>query len=274
MLVLLDHNQHVSNNAETEPVDPFAPPDSVSDSDSEATATLRRGRGRPRGSFVADIPWIEIEKAYIYGDPLEGAADDPAMVSRRRYPALRELGLRFGVHYSLIGRRARSLNWLNRRETFKKALDEETDRAVAKSAALSTADAVGLIDNWIGRFEGNLREKRVRADNVSDLNTIMRLREFLLGNADTRGETTHVLTLDVMQARFAERINERRTIGETRDNDALAGILSGEAPGHALDATPPPVEVSDNDERGEGIAGNIQKPQSIEIPTNDVNDLA
>lgn len=217
---------------------------------------------------MADIPWLEIERAYVYGDPLEGAEDDPTMVERRRYPSLRELGERYGVHYSLIGRKARSLNWLKRRETFKNALAEETDRAVAKAAALSTADAVGLIDTWVGRFEENLRAKRVRADNVGDLNTIMRLREFLLGNADQRSETNTTLTLHAMQERFRVRQAEREQGAEQQAAAALAGVIVEAAPAHVLDVAPAAAA-----EGGEGVhRGAGSAPENPDDPPETTGD--
>jgi len=199
--------------------------ETVNDSEGEAVVQQRRRRGRPRGQFDATINWLSIEKEYLYGDPLEAESNDPAIPKPRHYPSLRELGARHGVHYSLIGRKAKALGWAKRRESFKKALDEETDRAVAKSAALSTADAVGIIDTWVGRFEENLRGKRVRADSVGDLNTVLRLREFLLGNADTRTETSTAITLEAMQARFRDRRGERQQAGDALAAAALAGVL-------------------------------------------------
>jgi len=239
------------------------------DSEGNGSNTRSRRRGRPRGSFIADIPWLEIEKAYVYGDPLEGSENDPAMVERRRYPSLRELGERYGVHYSLIGRKARSLNWLKRRETFKNALAEETDRAVAKAAALSTADAVGLIDTWIGRFEENLRSKRVRADNVSDLNTIMRLREFLLGNADQRSETNTTISLNAMQERFRARQADREQATEAHAAAALAGVVVEDAPRHVLDvAADPAPDGGEGVHRGAGSAAEStdDPPESTDDP--------
>lgn len=212
----------------------------------------RRRRGAPRGGFDRTIDWRSIEKDYLYGWETEGSESDPLIPPIRHFPTMRELGDKYGVHHSLIGRKAKQLEWRKRRKQFKEALNEETDRAIAKAAALSTADAVALIDKWIGRWEANLRQKRVRADNVNDLDKILRLREFLLGNADQRSETNHVVSLDAMQQRYADQRAERVRRGELNASPALAGVLAdGDAAGDPVAAM-----------GGEGIAESTQKQQS------------
>lgn len=255
----------------------------VTTEDQSNRQATRRSRGRPRGGFLPqhEVDWREIEKAYIYGDVLDDTGD-PLHPDARHYPSMRELAERFGVHASAIGTHSGRFGWVKRRKAFMVSLQEETDRAVAKAAALSTADAVGIIDVWVGRFETALRANQVRADNVSDLNCIMRLREFLLGNADSRAETTHTLTLDAMQKRFAENINDRRAASDQEASDALAGVLHEAAPGHALDAVVehPEIEAEAREVEARdaaieavkgpgGIAGNTKNTQSIEVPSND-----
>lgn len=259
----------------------------VTAEDQSNRQTPRRSRGRPRGGFLPqhEVDWRAIEKAYIYGDVLDETGD-PLHPDARHYPSMRELSERFGLHGSAIGTHSKRFGWVKRRKAFMISLQEETDRAVAKAAALSTADAVGIIDVWVGRFETALQANQVRADNVSDLNCIMRLREFLLGNADSRAETTHTLTLDAMQKRFADNITTRRKAGELKASDALAGVLNEQAPGHVLDTVEHPaieaeaVEADALDAAREvvegagDIAGNTENTQSTETESSDSDELA
>lgn len=226
----------------------------------------REGRGS--GEHVAhygEIDWLSIEKQYIYGVE-EQPATDPLAPPIRRFPTMRELGEKFRCSHTLIGKKAKSLGWLKRRKTFQGALEEETDRAVAKAAAFSTAEAVALVDKWIGRFEQNLREKRVRADNVGDLDRILRLREFLLGGADQRSENKTTFTLEQIQRRYDDRFEDARRGGNEEADQILAGVLTGsEAEGGAevlFDSSPTtPATPPEDDETTADSTTNRQSEQ-------------
>ncbi len=54
--------------------------------------------------------------------------------------------------------------------------------------------------------------KTMRVTNPADLNTVARLREFLLGRADSRRETNGVVSLEILQVRHAERVQSRAAL--------------------------------------------------------------
>ncbi len=71
---------------------------------------------------------------------------------------------------------------------------------------------MALIDEYVAKFREALAEGRVRTDNPSDVNTMLRLKEFLLGGADSRQEIHQTLTLEAIQARHREYLQAREVV--------------------------------------------------------------
>lgn len=183
-------------------------------------ADTKPKRGRPRRGDRPPIPWDEIEKAYVCGEIVR-QLDDGSF--ERNYPSIRELAKKFGVHRSLVGYHSRRHNWPSRRQDFRTQLRTEIQQIRAKARALSTEDAVGILDAYLEKFRAAVDEGHVRVDSIADFNTAMRLKEFLLGGADSRQEIQGALTLEEMQARHR------------RLRDELAGLepeLAGVVPGN------------------------------------------
>lgn len=216
----------------------------------------RPGRpGRPRGRFDARVDWAIIETEYIHGlaqDPTDAGA-----TVGRHWPTFRELGARHDVSYSLVHRKAQRYGWAQRRDNTREAFTQALDAEMAKAAAVSTVEQVQYLDEYIRTFGKNIKAGRVRADVINDYDKAARLREFLLGNADSRTENTHVLTLDAMQARFKDRQVERLAEGDAHAAAALAGVIDGEAMGNPLAAAPAPppavVAAAIPPDGGEGV---------------------
>jgi hypothetical protein len=98
-------------------------------------------------------------------------------------------------------------------------------------------------------FSRNLTKNSVRADNIGDLDKALRLREFLLGHADSRKETQHVITLGEMQ----ERHKQARERAAELDPAESGMVIETEGKGlHLLD-TPHAPHASTSDEGEEGI---------------------
>jgi hypothetical protein len=169
-----------------------------------ATSQSKRRRGRPKGNFDAAIDWDSIEKAYVYGDEVskkdfEGSGKT---VPARHFPSVRELAAK--------------------RELYRKTFEQELTLAIAKARALSTADAVAILDGYIRQFSDAINEGRVRSDAIADLNTAMRLKQFMQGEADSRSAVSHTVSLDALQAAHKARG------AEVLPSDAIAGVLPGD----------------------------------------------
>lgn len=161
-----------------------------------------RKQGRPRSADRPVIPWPEIDRLLVFG---EAVRDEATGREDLRYPSYRELGRRYGVSGSLIGQYAVRHQCMQRREENRAREQIQFEQKVvekrAEVRALSTAEAVGIIDDYLRGFQQALAEGRVRFDSPGDFNTMARLKEFLEGNADSRQEVHGVVTLDQLQMR-------------------------------------------------------------------------
>ena len=170
---------------------------------------MTRKPGRPRDGDSPRVPWHDVDRLLVFGETVADDAKGPGSI---RYPSFREIGERFGVSKSLIGKYAAKHNCLKRREENRAREQIQYEQRVVKkraeARALSTDDAVRIIDDYLHRFEEALEEGRVRFDNAGDFNTMLRLKEFVQGRADSRQEIQGMLTLEEIQARHA---NARRT---------------------------------------------------------------
>ena len=196
---------------------------------------MTRTRGRPSKADAPIVPWNDVDRLLVFG---ETAKDEASGNEAVRFPSFREVATRYGVSKSLVGKYATKHNCLKRREEnrLREQIRFETEvvKKRAKARALSTDEEVRIIDDYLRGFDEALAEGRVRYDNPGDFNTMLRLKEFKLGRADSRQEIQGVVTLEEIQARH------RRMRDELDGIDArLAGTVvpedsdDGEAKGGA-----------------------------------------
>ncbi len=107
---------------------------------------------------------------------------------------------------------------------------------------MSTAEAIAIVDGYMQSFRNALDEGRVRTDSASDFNTMMRLKAFLEGKADSRQEVQGVITLEQMQERHRALRAQLESLspavtGELppRDRDRARGLLAEHADGDQAD---------------------------------------
>jgi hypothetical protein len=80
----------------------------------------------------------------------------------------------------------------------------------ADEIAVKKDDMIRTMDRFLMKFEQAVIEDRVRCDNPTDYNTIVRLRAFVIGDADARNELIANLTLDDLIEAHAEYREELR----------------------------------------------------------------
>ena len=201
----------------------------------------KRGRGRPKGGRDPTIDWDSIARLYVYGEPThpkEGASRDdsgPVHSAARKYPSYRELARRFGASQAAVHRYCAARSLKEKREDFQRGVEKIVDAEVAKSLALSTVHAVGIIDMWTLKFLRKLEAGQVRADSVGDLDKALRLKNYLLGEADSRTEQTHKFSLDKLQ----DSHRELRAVEDQADDDEVAGVV--ETKGEEVPEPAPPA---------------------------------
>lgn len=178
-----------------------------------------------------------MENAYVWGETL-GQRPDGSY--ERKYPTFKQLGKQFGLAPSVVHYYAKRGKWADRRLAAIKKTKEEFDDELAKSRARKTVGIIGGLDLWIEKFIKELEADKVDCTSVADLNTIARLRNFLLGGGDSRTETKISVTL--------EQLHERHLATRARVLDAegqVAGVLPADEDPAMTGAVPPEPEAAD-----------------------------
>jgi len=168
-----------------------------------AAGDRRRRPGHPRPGDHP-IPWEQVEHLLVFGEDYSG--DDGKTYVR--YPTPGELAKRFNCDPKTIRDFAKKRDTAARRTRIECKTQAYVEEAVATTHAVAIASAreqvVSICDGFIQRFAEALAAKKIRTDSIADLNTIVRLREFVVGGPDQRTETSHVLSLEVLQRKHAE----------------------------------------------------------------------
>jgi len=164
--------------------------------------------GRPRKGDGPRVSYQVLDKLLVMGEEMETEGGEKAVV----YPTYREIARRFGVSHSLVSDYSKKHNCLGRRAIAENRVAEKVaDRLVelrAQAIAVSREDALKIIDGFLMEFEKALADGRVRVDNPSDFNLMVRLKEFLLGNADSRQEIRGAISLEEIQKRHRELLDQ------------------------------------------------------------------
>jgi hypothetical protein len=146
------------------------------------------------------------------------------------YPTYRELAEKYGVAPSVIADYAKSHNTMRRRKYGEHRIearrDEKIIEARATAEAITVAEMLALIDEFLIKFREALKEGRVRTDSPADVNTLIRLKSFLEGGADSRQEIRHMLSLEVLSERHERYMRDLES-----STPAMAGVIDvrGEA---------------------------------------------
>ncbi|NNB91697.1 AT hook motif domain protein [Corallococcus exiguus] len=193
----------------------------------EAPPPPKRKTGRPRKSEEPALPRQELDRALVFGD-VKTLPDGSTMTS---YASYRELAERFGVATSLVANYAKEHNCLRRREEAKTRIATKADQKLielrANAIAVSKDDALKMIDGYLLGFEEALSEGRVRVDNPTDFNTMVRLKEFVMGGADSRQELHATFSLEGLQARHAQALRAARETTPAERGEVDAEVESG-----------------------------------------------
>ncbi|ADO70447.1 hypothetical protein [Stigmatella aurantiaca] len=188
----------------------------------------QRKTGRPRKSEEPALPRQELDRALVFGD-VTTLPDGSTMTD---YASYRELAERFGVATSLVATYSKEHNCLRRREEAKVRIATKADQKLielrATAIAVSKDDALKMIDGYLLGFEEALAEGRVRVDNPTDFNTMVRLKEFVMGGADSRQELHASFSLEGLQARHAQALRAARETTPAVRGEVDAEVVSSD----------------------------------------------
>ena len=170
------------------------------------------------------MDWAAVDRLLVFG---ERHVDPATGLETVRYPSLVTIAERYGVSRNLIWVYSnKSKCYVRRKEARAKTLariDEKLIEKVSEARALATSDVVGVADQFLMRFEKELREGRVKTDSAADFDRVARLRELMLGRSDSRSELHGELSLSAIQERH--RRQRSRTDGLTPEVTGTADAL-------------------------------------------------
>ena len=162
-------------------------------------ADQKRSRGRPKKNKTPTVNWDEVDSLLVYGETIELEDGD----NETRFPTHREIGERYGVSHSLISQYAKQHNCMLRRRQMEKRVRDMADVKLteyrSETLAVHQDDLLRAVDKFLVQFEGAISEGRVRVDNPTDYNTMVRLRAFILGDADSRHEMINDISLEDLE---------------------------------------------------------------------------
>jgi hypothetical protein len=202
-----------------------------------------RGRGRPRKGEAPVIDHEQLDKLLVYGE-LTPAKDGTGVTTA--FPTYAQLAERFGVSTSVIRDYAKQHNTMARRERARLRtqlrIEEKMVEARAEAVVVTKERELQIIDAYLAGFEKAITEGRVRFDNPTDYNTMARLKEFLLGGADSRPEVNATLSLDALQARHRDT---RRAIVDASPAERGEDALPAPSPERSDEIAAPAAAVAD-----------------------------
>jgi hypothetical protein len=207
----------------------------------EKTSNLPKKNGRPAKGDGPKVNYQELDRLLVLGElanPPDGG--EPAVF----FPSYRELAKRYGVSHSVVADYAKKHDCLRRRERAQERLLAKTEEKLlelrAEAIAFSKGDAVATIDSYLAHFREAVADGRVRVDNPTDFNTMLRLKEFILGGADSRQEVHAALSLEDLQARHREMLKAIEASNEDERGSVLGDANSLPAGEQREDQNPPP----------------------------------
>jgi len=206
--------------------------------------TEDRRNGRPRKVDGPRVPYDELDRILVFGEVVQTADGGTTVI----YPSYRDLGHRYGVAHSLIAQFSRKHDCQRRRREAKARVDAKTEQKIvelrATAFALSKDDALRMIDTYLLGFEKALTEERVRFDNPADFNTMLRLKEFVMGGADSRQEIHAALSLEDIQARHQRMMRSAQQAWAEERGEIITVLpvdVSGLSNLALSDSAPPPL---------------------------------
>ena len=192
--------------------------------------TRKKKTGRPAKGDEPAYNAEELDRLLVHGDHVDLGKGEVTVV----FPSFRELSLKFGCSVSTIADYAKAHNTAGRRkaagERLRLRADEKLVEKRADAIAVTRDDEIRIIDTFIRKFEEALIEGRVRCDNIADFNTALRLKQLLMGDADSRSELNVTVSLQALQTRHLESIRRMEVVNTAETGEATGVLREPEPP--------------------------------------------
>ncbi len=214
---------------------------------------VKRRVGRPRRGQEQTFPAEKVDQLLVHGEVIVEQDGKPGQIV---YPSYRELARRFDISPSAVGWYAKKHDCLRRRIEAEKQrgikVDENMIELRAQQLTYGREDMVRTIDKYLLQFESALDAGRVRVDDPADYNTMLRLRDHILGAEAERREIFPGVTLEDLQQSHQEYLEQRE----------LNPLLTGEVQVGSFGAS------QGSSEEGEGSGSETEAPEE-EVRTID-----
>jgi hypothetical protein len=133
---------------------------------------------------------------------------------------------------------------MRRREVAQARVQAKTDQKLielrSSAQALSKDETLRMIDSYLLKFEKAIADGRVRSDSPSDFNTMVRLKEYMLGGADSRREVQGGLSLEELQKRHRQMMKSIEASRGRRSRELANGGRLELVGRGGVDSPPPP----------------------------------
>ena len=158
----------------------------------------------PKQDRALDLEKASDKSALIDRLLVEGELVDDGRGHRVRvYPMSQEIADRVGVTPSWISKFAKRNRCFQRRKEFQARVEskaqDERERQEAKRLAFDTDRALRLCDRILEKYEEAVENDGIGRITAADVNTVLRLRSYLQGGADSRQEIQGSLSLEAAQ---------------------------------------------------------------------------
>ncbi len=170
-----------------------------------SAAPRKRRPGRPKRADAPVIPWETVDRLLVHG---EVVVDPRNGQEALRFPSLAVLAKRYGISRTLVWKYANRAKCFERRKEARAKILARTDakviEKVSNARAAASSDVAAIVDTFISGFRKALDEGKVRVDSAADLDRLVRLKELINGNADSRSELAGGITLEALQNRHRQ----------------------------------------------------------------------
>lgn len=226
-----------------------------------------RPDGRPRGHVNTPIDWALGTRMFIQGTTVDGVL---------RWPSFSFIADALNVNDATVANHAKKHRWLERKEKIRKELQDSEDMDIVNSRKNSTRSPLEVVEAIIDKFDAALRADELVLDDVTQLATAVKLRDYMIANAARPSTVNAELSLETLQERHrAHRRVEHEALSDESSGVLTHGeaIVGAEGEGHvtgaptkkkALDpATHAHIHKGKSSKRV-GVAANGQTRQSLE----------
>ena len=135
-----------------------------------------------------EADWKSIEIEYVTANPAVG---------------YRKLADKYGVNLSTIGRHGSAEGWNSKREEHRERVAHDAQTEIAAQQADWCVEAIEQVDELLGVLRDGVYQLTCRAQ-ISDVDKLIRLKAFLLGEPDSRQEVSHNGSIDTGSGNLGE----------------------------------------------------------------------